>query len=71
MSSHLHSCACRILSFRIAAAKTGLLERKVTLGELAGKCGFSSQTYFCYKFKQVTGMTPLQYRSYMLNHSKN
>lgn len=63
--------AQRILGFRIAAAKTGLLERKVTLGELAGKCGFSSQTYFCYKFKQVTGMTPLQYRSHMLNHSKN
>lgn len=28
---------------------------------------FSSQSYFCRKFKQVTGMTPLQYRNEMLN----
>lgn len=63
--------AQRILGFRIAAAKAGLLEGKVTLGELAERCGFSSQTYFCYKFKQVTGMTPLQYRVKMLSDPKN
>lgn len=62
--------AQRILGFRIAAAKTGLIERKVSLGELASKCGFSSQAYFCYKFKQVTGVTPMQYRSELLSHSK-
>lgn len=62
--------AQRILGFRIAAAKTGLIESKVSLGELASKCGFSSQTYFCYKFKQVTGMTPMQYRSQMLSNPK-
>lgn len=63
--------AQRILGFRIAAAKTGLIENKLSLCELANRCGFSSQTYFCYKFKQVTGMTPLQYRSEMLSHPKN
>ena len=63
--------AQRILGFRIAAAKTGLIESKVSLGELASRCGFSSQTYFCYKFKQVTGMTPMQYRSEMLSRPKN
>ncbi len=63
--------AQRILGFRIAAAKTGLIESKVSLGELAARCGFSSQTYFCYKFKQVTGMTPMQYRSEMLSRPKN
>ena len=63
--------AQRILGFRIAAAKTGLIESKVSLGELSAKCGFSSQTYFCYKFKQVTGMTPMQYRSQMLSNPKN
>lgn len=62
--------AQRILGFRIAAAKTGLIESKVSLEELSSKCGFSSQTYFCYKFKQSTGMTPLQYRSQMLRDSK-
>ena len=62
--------AQRILGFRIAAAKTGLIERKVSLGELASKCGFSSQAYFCYKFKQVTGVTPMQYRGEMLSNRK-
>ena len=60
----------RILDYRIAVAKNGLLENKVSLSELATRCGFSSQTYFCYKFKQVTGKTPLQYRSEVLSYTK-
>lgn len=51
-----------ILDCRITAAKTGLLTGSYTLAELAADCGFSSQSYFCYKFRQVTGQTPLQYR---------
>lgn len=63
--------AQRILGFRIAAAKTGLIESKISLSELADRCGFSSQTYFCYKFKQVTGLTPMQYRNAILSRPKN
>lgn len=62
--------AQRVLDYRIAVAKTGLLENKVSLNELATRCGFSSQTYFCYKFKQVTGKTPLQYRADVLSYAK-
>lgn len=51
-----------ILDCRITAAKTGLLTGDYSLAELAADCGFSSQSYFCYKFKQVTGESPLQYR---------
>ena len=51
-----------ILDCRIHAAKTGLLTGEYSLTELAADCGFSSQSYFCYKFKQVTGQSPLQYR---------
>lgn len=51
-----------ILDCRITAAKTVLLTGSYTLAELAADCGFSSQSYFCYKFRQVTGQTPLQYR---------
>ena len=54
--------AQRILSRRIAAAKTLLLTENCTMSEIATRCGFSSQTYFGYKFKEVMGMTPLQYR---------
>ena len=55
-----------ILDCRISAAKAGLLSSNCSLSDLAVSCGFSSQSYFCYKFKQVTGKTPLQYRKEML-----
>lgn len=58
--------AKRILMRRINTAKRGLISDKLTLEELAAQCGFSSQSYFCYRFKQVTGMTPLQYRDAQL-----
>ena len=59
-----------ILDCRIAAAKTGLLVSDYSLSELAADCGFSSQSYFCYKFRQVTGQTPLQYRAEQLGKLK-
>lgn len=62
--------AQHILDCRIAAAKTGLLTGDYSLSELAADCGFSSQSYFCYKFKQITGQTPLQYRKEQLGKLK-
>lgn len=59
-----------ILDCRIAAAKAGLLTGDYSLSELAADCGFSSQSYFCYKFKQITGQTPLQYRKEQLGKLK-
>ena len=59
-----------ILDCRITAAKTGLLVSSYSLAELAADCGFSSQSYFCYKFRQVTGQTPLQYRAEQLGKLK-
>lgn len=63
--------AQRLLRYRIKVAKTGLLSGNISLSDLAEKCGFSSQTYFCYKFRQATGMTPTQYREQMLSRMKN
>lgn len=59
-----------ILDCRVAAAKTGLQIGDYSLSELAADCGFSSQAYFCYKFKAVTGKTPLEYRREMLSRLK-
>ena len=59
-----------ILECRIAAAKAGLLTGDYSLSELAADCGFSSQSYFCYKFKQITGQTPVQYRKEQLGKLK-
>ncbi len=54
--------AQRLLSCRVGAAKIMLLTQSCTMTEIAIRCGFSSQTYFGYKFKEAMGMTPLQYR---------
>lgn len=56
--------AQRVLSCRITAAKMLLTENRL-ISEIAAECGFSSQTYFGYKFKELTGRTPLQYRKAM------
>ena len=54
--------AQRILDRRISVAKMLLLTENCSMGEIATQCGFSSQTYFGYKFKEIVGITPLQYR---------
>ena len=54
--------AQRLLSCRVGAAKIMLLTENCTMTDIANRCGFSSQPYFGYKFKEAMGMTPLQYR---------
>ncbi len=62
--------AKRLLTCRIAAAKMALLTENRSIAEIAESCGFSSQTYFGYKFKEVTGYSPLQYRKMRLKSKK-
>jgi len=49
--------------YRHLAAKEYLRDDDCPLAEVARKCGYSSQSYFCYKFKQAEGMTPSTYRA--------
>ena len=65
-----HTPTSRLLKCRIAAAKMLLLTQDLSMSEIAAQCGFSSQTYFGYKFKEVVGMTPLQYRKKQLSRGK-
>jgi len=51
-----------VLVWRMTAAKAMLSAGELTPTEIAQRCGFSSQNYFCYQFKKRTGMTPLEYR---------
>lgn len=37
------------------------------MAEVARLCGFSSQSYFCHKFKEITRQTPTQYRQSLRN----
>ena len=51
-----------ILNCRISTAKIMLVSGQHSLARIAEACGFGSQSYFNFRFRQVTGQTPLQYR---------
>lgn len=59
--------AAFVLGCRIAAAKAMLKAGELPISEIASRCGFTSQSYFNFKFKAVTGETPLQYRKARLS----
>lgn len=70
-SAHLGMTpAAFVLKSRIAAAKAMLKTGELSIADIATRCGFSSQSYFNYKFKEVTGETPLQYRKSRLSRLK-
>lgn len=51
-----------ILNLRINAAKEFLRFSKMTISEISFQSGFNSSSYFSQKFKQITGLTPIEYR---------
>lgn len=70
-SAHLGMTpAAFVLRCRIAAAKAMLKTSELNIAEIAARCGFSSQSYFNFRFKEVTGETPLQYRNTRLSRLK-
>lgn len=62
--------AAFVLHCRIAAAKAMLKTGELSISDISNRCGFTSQSYFNYKFKEVTGETPLQYRKARLSRLK-
>lgn len=56
--------AQRVLARRITAAQLALEEGNQPVADIAAACGFSSQTYFAAKFRQITGKTPTAYRKF-------
>ena len=51
-----------LLEQRIILAKKLLRLNNSSLSEIAIQCGFGSQGYFSYVFKNYTGITPKKYR---------
>ncbi len=47
---------------RVVVAKKLLAEQDLTISEITERCGFSCISYFCQKFKSLTGETANQYR---------
>lgn len=53
----------QLMRYRIFAARKYLRDDNCSISEIARKCGFSSQSYFCRKFKASSWQTPTQYRN--------
>lgn len=47
---------------RLSAAKAMLLGSRLSVAEIARRCGFSSQGYFCDCMKKYIGYSPTRYR---------
>ena len=54
-----HQC---VLRRRIEAAKVAL-RGPTPLAQVALDCGFSGQSHFSQRFREITGLTPSQYRA--------
>lgn len=51
-----------VISARVNSAKLRLASTKFSLREIAKLCGYQNEFYFMRQFKEVTGMTPTEYR---------
>ena len=47
---------------RMTHARSFLEREEMSVGEIADCCGFGDFNYFSRKFKEITGMTPTEYR---------
>lgn len=53
-----------IKAYRIEYAKEALVQSHYSIQKIAMQSGFSSLPYFCKTFREITGVTPSQYRNY-------
>ena len=54
-----------VMEARLSKAADLLAETGLPVGEIASRTGFNQQSYFGKRFKEKTGMTPLEYRKKM------
>ena len=54
--------AALLSRLRMERAAELLFTTEISIGEIAESCGFESQTYFSYVFRQRFGLTPREYR---------
>lgn len=51
-----------VIRSRVFRASTLLTETNLSVAQIGEACGYHSDSYFVKQFKQMTGMTPVQYR---------
>ncbi len=57
------TCIADVISGKLQYAKTSLAATGDTIREIAAQCGYDNEEHFMRQFKQMTGMTPSQYRA--------
>ena len=62
--------AQQLMHHRITASREYLRRDDYTIAEIARKCGFSSQSYFCRKYKEISLETPSRFRRAIRNRRK-
>lgn len=65
-----HTPAENLMRYRLRAAWGRLRDDNMPIAEIARMYGFSSQSYFCRKFKQYTHQTPSQFRQSLRNRRR-
>ena len=53
-----------LLSKRVTEAKNLLAGTELSISDIAESVGFSSGSYFSQRFRLVTGMTPMEFRTH-------
>lgn len=56
------SFAADVIKSRIDYAKDLLATSDLTVKQVSARCGYSSESYFSRQFKQMTGLTPVEWR---------
>ncbi|QGS69965.1 AraC family transcriptional regulator [Oceanobacillus sp. 143] len=54
-----------LINYRINYAKDLLYTSNFSIGEIAFKCGFNSESYFVTTFKKHTGYSPKKYQEFI------
>lgn len=62
--------AQQLMLHRVRAAIRLLMEDELSISEISDRCGFSTPNYFCYKFRELTGRSPSQYRKNIRERAK-
>lgn len=52
----------QLTKYRIQAAISLLLTDELPISEISSRCGFSTPNYFCYRFREETGVSPREFR---------
>ncbi len=51
-----------VINSRIEMAKMYLVDKNMSVAEIASRCGYNSTVHFSRQFRKITGMSPVEFR---------